>query len=294
MVVVQLLILLETVRGVRLDTELILTAFTTTGSDPQFYPTTTSSDVWIHVWSKSSSTTSGCTGVWSYTDSGRTASLCKDLAGVLTADISGQQLTRTCSTSLFTWEFLSVSFNSAQLKLCSADWSTKVLSCDAQAPANPLPSFSATTSISITAGSIHLYDLQVKFIQPSTFDIQTSLSSYTWHSVFSSTVIMSKVFAVFITTNSEEAARALAHGLVSNSWAACVNIIPQVRSVYKWQGEIHEDAEVMLVAKTTEERLPGLTEFVKANHTYEVPEVIAVEVSAGLPAYLQFVRDNVG
>jgi periplasmic divalent cation tolerance protein len=105
---------------------------------------------------------------------------------------------------------------------------------------------------------------------------------------------MSKVFAAFITTSSEEAARALAHGLVSNSWAACVNIIPQVRSVYKWQGEIHEDAEVMLFAKTTEDRLPGLTEYVKANHTYEVPEVIAVEVSAGLPAYLQFVRDNVG
>jgi hypothetical protein len=118
MVVVQLLILLGTVQGVRLDTELILTAFTTSGTDPQFYPTTTSTDVWIHVWDKSFTATSGCTGVWSYTDSGRSATLCKNLAGVVTADISGQQLTRTCSTSLFTWEFLSVSFNSAQLKLC--------------------------------------------------------------------------------------------------------------------------------------------------------------------------------
>lgn len=104
--------------------------------------------------------------------------------------------------------------------------------------------------------------------------------------------MISRVFTVFITINTEEAARTLAHGLVSGSWAACVNIVPQIKSIYKWQGQVHEDNEVLMIAKTTEEKLEGLTEFVKANHSYEVPEVIALEVCGGLPAYMQFVRET--
>lgn len=104
--------------------------------------------------------------------------------------------------------------------------------------------------------------------------------------------VLSGVLVVLITIYSEEAAKGLAHGLVKHSHSACVNILPQVTSVYMWEGKVHEDREVMLVAKTTEERLAGLIEFVKGNHPYEVPEILAVETRSGLPAYLEYVAET--
>ncbi len=84
-------------------------------------------------------------------------------------------------------------------------------------------------------------------------------------------------------------AAAIAHALVEARLAACVNILPAVRSVYRWQGKVEDAGETLLLAKTTQARLPALRERILALHPYELPEVIAVEVAAGLPAYLDWI-----
>jgi periplasmic divalent cation tolerance protein len=72
-----------------------------------------------------------------------------------------------------------------------------------------------------------------------------------------------------------------------------VNRLPGVRSTYRWQGAVHDDPEVLLLIKTTRGRLPALRERLPALHPYELPELIAVEVTQGLPAYLDWVAAGV-
>ena len=79
-----------------------------------------------------------------------------------------------------------------------------------------------------------------------------------------------------ITAPSREVALALARTLVEERLAACVNLMPGVTSVYRWEGELAEDAEVLLVAKTTSARLPELTARVLELHPYDVPEVVSL------------------
>jgi periplasmic divalent cation tolerance protein len=81
----------------------------------------------------------------------------------------------------------------------------------------------------------------------------------------------------------------IAETLVGEGLAACVNALPGVSSVYRWQGEVQRDAEVLLLIKTTQARLSGLTDRVRQLHPYDLPEVIAIPVSGGLPDYLQWV-----
>jgi periplasmic divalent cation tolerance protein len=85
--------------------------------------------------------------------------------------------------------------------------------------------------------------------------------------------------------NADVAAR-IARALVEEQLAACVNRLPGVNSTYRWQGEIHEDAEVLLVIKTTPERFDALRDRLAELHPYEVPELVALEIADGLPAYL--------
>jgi len=77
--------------------------------------------------------------------------------------------------------------------------------------------------------------------------------------------------------------------LVEERLAACVNVVPGLRSLYRWQGKVHEDAEALLLLKTTAARYQALQERLRALHPYELPEIVAVPVSAGLPAYLEWV-----
>ena len=84
----------------------------------------------------------------------------------------------------------------------------------------------------------------------------------------------------------EAAADKLAQGLVAERLAACVNILAPCRSVYRWQGAIQNDLEVPILIKTTAERYPALESYLRQNHPYELPELIAVEVEQGLPPYL--------
>ena len=71
--------------------------------------------------------------------------------------------------------------------------------------------------------------------------------------------------------------------------AACVNILAPCRSVYRWQGAVRHDEEHPLLIKTTAERYPALEQALRSGHPYELPEIIAVSIERGLPAYLQWV-----
>lgn len=83
-----------------------------------------------------------------------------------------------------------------------------------------------------------------------------------------------------------EAAGTLAAALVEQRLAACVNILAPCKSVYRWQGEIHNDSEVPLLIKTTAERYAELEGYLRQHHPYDLPELIALDIAQGLPAYL--------
>ncbi len=76
---------------------------------------------------------------------------------------------------------------------------------------------------------------------------------------------------------------------MSGKYAACVNILPGVTSVYEWQGKIENDSELLLMIKTRTERMADLTEYVNANHPYDVPEVISTTIEKGSQAYLDWI-----
>ena len=95
---------------------------------------------------------------------------------------------------------------------------------------------------------------------------------------------------VFMTaSNGEEAAR-LADMLVGAHLAACVQILPEMESVYRWQGKIERAPEILLLAKTTRSKFDELEREVRALHSYDTPEIIAVPVVAGSAAYLEWLR----
>ncbi|MFQ5840460.1 MAG: divalent-cation tolerance protein CutA [Candidatus Methylomirabilales bacterium] len=77
--------------------------------------------------------------------------------------------------------------------------------------------------------------------------------------------------------------------LVEEHLAACVNIVSGVRSVFRWEGKVSEEAEALLIVKTTRDRYSALESRVKAIHPYSLPEIIALPITAGLPGYLEWV-----
>lgn len=85
------------------------------------------------------------------------------------------------------------------------------------------------------------------------------------------------------------AAESLAHALIERRVAACVSILGACRSVYRWQGKVEAAEEVPLLIKTTRAAWPALEALVRELHPYEVPELIAVPLAAGLPAYLDWI-----
>src|SRR5215216_4372513 len=93
---------------------------------------------------------------------------------------------------------------------------------------------------------------------------------------------------VFMTAaNGEEASR-LAEMLVGAHLAACVQILPEMESVYRWQGQIERQSEVLLIAKTTREKFEDLEREVRALHSYDTPEVVAVPIVTGSAPYLEW------
>ncbi|XP_005389550.1 PREDICTED: protein CutA isoform X1 [Chinchilla lanigera] len=97
------------------------------------------------------------------------------------------------------------------------------------------------------------------------------------------------VSAAFVTCPNEKVAKEIARAVVEKRLAACVNLIPQITSIYEWKGKIEEDSEVLMMIKTQSSLVPALTEFVRSVHPYEVAEVIALPVEQGNPPYLHWV-----
>ena len=92
----------------------------------------------------------------------------------------------------------------------------------------------------------------------------------------------------FCTCPDADSAERIAAALVAERLAACVNLLPGLRSVYRWQGKVEAAAEVLLLVKTSDEAYPALQERLRQLHPYELPELLAVEAASGLPEYLQW------
>lgn len=97
------------------------------------------------------------------------------------------------------------------------------------------------------------------------------------------------VLLVFSTLPDADAARRLAQGLVERRLAACVSILAPCSSVYRWQGKVETAAEVPVMIKTTDRRYAELEAAIRELHPYELPEIVAVPLRHGLPAYLDWV-----
>ena len=95
---------------------------------------------------------------------------------------------------------------------------------------------------------------------------------------------------VLITAASAEEAENIAKSLVEEKLVACVNIIPQIKSIYWWEGKMCKDEEVMLISKTKQSLFTAVMDRVKSLHSYEVPEIISFAISEGSPEYLNWIE----
>jgi periplasmic divalent cation tolerance protein len=100
---------------------------------------------------------------------------------------------------------------------------------------------------------------------------------------------MSEKIIVFSNCGSQEEAYRVAKALVETRVCACVNIVPGVRSIYQWQGAVHDEAEWMLVIKTRRDLFDSVCIELRKHHSYETPEIIAVPIIAGDPQYLDWI-----
>lgn len=98
---------------------------------------------------------------------------------------------------------------------------------------------------------------------------------------------------VYVTVSSSAEGERLARALVEERLAACVNRITGVRSTYRWQGQVEQSDEELLLVKTSQERFAALARRVQELHSYEVPEVIAVPIAAGSDSYLSWLHEQV-
>jgi periplasmic divalent cation tolerance protein len=105
---------------------------------------------------------------------------------------------------------------------------------------------------------------------------------------------VSERLLVLTTVARAEDAERIAEELVGRRLAACVNVLPGVRSIYRWKGAVERDEERLLVIKTRADRFEALRETLLALHPYEVPEVVAVPIEGGSAPYLHWLDESVG
>lgn len=99
-----------------------------------------------------------------------------------------------------------------------------------------------------------------------------------------------KAIVVFVTASSEEEACRIGQRLVKERLAACVNLLPTVRSLFWWEGKVSEERETMMILKTRSSLFPGLARAVQAFHSYQVPEIVALPIQKGSADYLAWIQ----
>ncbi|HBL28668.1 MAG TPA: divalent-cation tolerance protein CutA [Acidobacteria bacterium] len=102
-----------------------------------------------------------------------------------------------------------------------------------------------------------------------------------------------QAFLVMTTAGSAEEASRIAGELVGRRQAACVNLVPGIRSVYRWQGKVCEEQEVLLLVKTLREDLEGVQATIRELHSYELPEILCFQADHGEPAFLRWIAAGV-
>jgi periplasmic divalent cation tolerance protein len=103
---------------------------------------------------------------------------------------------------------------------------------------------------------------------------------------------MSEYVQALTTVDSEDEGMRLGRGIVDARLAACVQIVGPIRSLYWWQGNVEDAQEWQLLVKTTAELVPALQEHIKANHSYDTPEIIVTPITAGNPDYLNWISEE--
>jgi periplasmic divalent cation tolerance protein len=109
-----------------------------------------------------------------------------------------------------------------------------------------------------------------------------------------SSTASASVTVVLTTLGADADAAVIARALVEERLAACVNILPNIISVYRWQGQVEQGAEQQLLIKTTADLVERLESRIKQLHPYEVPEFLVVQADSGSAAYVAWVRESVG
>jgi periplasmic divalent cation tolerance protein len=100
------------------------------------------------------------------------------------------------------------------------------------------------------------------------------------------------VAIVYSTIGSIEDARRIANTLVEEQLVACVNILPNIESIYRWSGKIENDEEYILIAKTTDDNVKKTINRIKSLHTYELPDIIVLPIIGGLKDYLDYITNE--
>lgn len=105
---------------------------------------------------------------------------------------------------------------------------------------------------------------------------------------------MDENYIVFCNFNNEEEAKRIAKEIVDNLLGACVTVSASGTSYYKWEGKTVEESEFTIMVKTHSLKLNRLIDWLKENHSYDVPEIIAFEIAGGDPEYLKWIKNEVG
>ena len=104
----------------------------------------------------------------------------------------------------------------------------------------------------------------------------------------------SPLLVVYCTCPDQATAEHIAETVIDERLAACVNLVPGLTSIYRWQGQIQRDTEMLLIMKTGNMAYPRLETRLRELHPYEVPEIIALPIQSGSAAYLNWIADNIG
>ena len=104
---------------------------------------------------------------------------------------------------------------------------------------------------------------------------------------------MSDAIVVFMTASSADEARRIAQQLVESQLAACVQLLPEIESIYRWNGEVQREKEVLILVKTTADNFAQLDQSVRAIHSYETPEIVAVRISDISEPYRAWLNESI-